>query len=217
MASNGDNRVRWPGNAFSAQGDDLASPIKILLEQLRLLETFDKQDRVSLGGTPLGLQVITAGASSMAKWWTWVVAALGGGTALIAGIKGLPGKADSSQRTMFIAALAVLLGAVTIAIALIVRADLSARAVASAAQYGARSAVAAALLENLQHAGPAAPAPPGPQAAAGHMGYVVKRRGENNWAAVKSFAWEADGTIAVVTEDRKILSKDVEALVSLAV
>jgi hypothetical protein len=214
MTEDGYKRVQWPGDAFAAKGDDLARPIRNLLEHLRLLEEEKPGDVSFLGGTPASLQVITAGATSMSKWSAGIVTALGGSTVLIAGIKGLPGDADSMQRNVFLAALAVLLSAIVLAIAVMVRADLSARALASAAQYEARSMVAKTLLENLQYAAPAQPATSGGTC---DMCYVVKKKCDDKWYPVKTFAWEDDGTIAVVTDkDSKILSKDIEALVTLA-
>src|SRR5881227_3833434 len=82
--------VRWPGSAVNTEGRDLAEPTRKLLTQLNVLEDPDEVSDQSLKWkTPPSVQVITAGASSLTKWITAGIAALGGSSAVITWFAGL--------------------------------------------------------------------------------------------------------------------------------
>jgi hypothetical protein len=86
--------------------------------------------------------------------------------------------------------------AVVLALAIIVRADVSGRATASAAQYNARAAVATALLTSFV-------SPPAPPVEV--PGYEIKvRGGDNSWLPVERFVWIRGGLFARVGNDNYI-------------
>lgn len=189
------DKVQWPANAYAPDGDDLSPPIKRLLTNLRLLEKTDPGSTVTIrAGTPPTLQVMTAGAASMSKWVATMVAG-GGGIAAIAtglnGFFGLVGPQDSPWvRIAFILGGSLLGVAVVIALAIIVRADVSARATASAAQFEARGAVASALLHSF-----VAPTPPVAKVA----GYVIQST-DGSWSEVEEFVWRKNRLSAKVKD-----------------
>ncbi|NHC43681.1 hypothetical protein [Motilibacter aurantiacus] len=140
--------VTWP----PADGD-LSVPIQGLLKNLELLERREqgpgetKSPTVTLvGGTPASLQVITSGATSLAKWMALALGTVGGGSGAWAAVKGFWLNEDETLRLAYTGAAALILSAVAVSIAIIVRGDVTARASAMAAEYAARSQVAAAML-----------------------------------------------------------------------
>ena len=204
-------KVQWPGKAVNADGDDLSVPVQQFLVDLRLLEK--KGESATLLSTPASLQVITAGATSLGKVWPAIVAAIGGGSAILTGLMGFgvgtdsaQGTANIVQRAAFTVSASLLASAVALAIAIMVRADVNARATASAAQYEARAAVTAALLSSSQWGRPVA-APPAPQ-----PDYVL-RTNNKEWYPVLAFTLN-DGCLAAdIGNNRKILAQNFEALI----
>ncbi|TCO34669.1 hypothetical protein EV652_102737 [Kribbella steppae] len=96
------DKVQWPGKAVNASGDDLSGPVQQFLRDLRLLEK--KSDVATVFGTPASLQVITAGATSLGKVWPSIVAAIGGGSAILTGLMGFgvgPDGGNIVQRAAF--------------------------------------------------------------------------------------------------------------------
>ena len=180
--------IQWPSAAVSSD-DDLGNPAAAFLVKLNLLEKDGELDQVGLFATPPSLQVITAGGTALSKGTAAAVAALGGGAASWAVVKGFWIAQPGDQRLAYIGAAAVIMAAVVIALALIVRSDVQARASATAAQYAARAKTAVAFLQTTQ------------QIAAQH--YLIKRNGTDGWLDVKSFEEDqARGVVAVIDGDR---------------
>lgn len=97
-------------------------------------------------GTPHSLQVMTAGATSISKWIAAHVAGGGGLAAIATGLNGFFGSVGPANldtpliRAAFILGGSLIGSAVVIALAMVVRADVSGRASSSAAQFEARDA-----------------------------------------------------------------------------
>jgi hypothetical protein len=146
-ANGDDKRVQLPGDVVARDDKSLSTPLQQLLRDLGLLETTaDAEKGVSLRGTPDSLQVIRAGALSVSKGWTAFTATAGGAGAvstLIAAWKSSPG----DQRLVLIGGASVILAATAIAIAMIVRGDLGARAATSAELYRARARISSAFIQ----------------------------------------------------------------------
>lgn len=157
-------KVQWPDGAYSTEGDDLSEPIQALLRDMHLLEQpAGDQAKVPWGlrnTTPFAMQVITAGSTALSKITTTVVAAFGGAAALGAAVLAFLQDDRNSAPLMLVlvGSVAVVLSATVLAIALIVRADLSARSAATSAEYRARAETAAALLQGFGRSRPS-PAP----------------------------------------------------------
>jgi hypothetical protein len=190
--------VQWPAKAYATDEKDLSAPIKQLLSDLRLLENPLPGEKVTWSkGTPQSLQVMTAGASSISKWVAALVAGVGGVGAVATGLNGFfvavgPNNLDTPLvRTAFILGGSVLGAAVVIALAMVVRADVSGRASASAAQFDARGAVACALLTSF-----VTPAPPAVEV----PGYAIRTK-DGSWCTVERFVWRDNELVAKVEDD----------------
>ncbi len=155
--------VQWPDGAYNSSKDDLSEPMRGLLQDLNLLE--DESDLQepparSFGwrnATPPSLQVLTAGATSLSKATASFVAGVGGLSAILATVVGFatdPAN-DSTLMLVLVGSTALVLSAVTIAVAVIVWADVTARATATSAEYRARAQTAAALLDGIGRSRPA--------------------------------------------------------------
>lgn len=151
--------VRWPGNAIDATGEDLSHPIQQLLRDMELLEDRDQGKTTLRGGTPPTLQVMTAGATSLSKWMAALVGSLGGAGGVATAVAGFWGTQDELLKITYIGSASVLLSAMCISIAVIVKADVSARAQAMSAEYTARAQITACMLNSPEYGRPA-PAPP---------------------------------------------------------
>ncbi|MFG1818323.1 hypothetical protein ACGFIF_31485 [Kribbella sp. NPDC049174] len=201
------DKVQWPGKAVNADGDDLSGPVQQFLRDLRLLEK--KSDVANLFGTPASLQVITAGATSLGKVWPSIVAAIGGGSAIVTGLMGFgvgPDDANVVQRAAFTVSASLLASAVAIAIAIMVRADVNARSTASAAQFEARAAVTTAILSSSQFGRPV-PTAPAPQ-----PDYML-RTDNDEWLPVIGFRLQNGGVVADVGQDAPVLAQNFVAIV----
>jgi hypothetical protein len=175
--------VQWPGAAVDSTGADLSAPVLTFLKDLNLLE--DPQQHVTAFSTPASLQVITAGSTALSKTAASLVASVGGGAALWSAIKGFWIAQPQAQRLAYIAATALIVAVVALALALNVRADLHARALASAAEYDARAQAATAFLQTAQQV-------------AGTR-YVLKQKGRPGWFDVHDFQADgAGGLVAVI-------------------
>ncbi len=202
-------KVQWPAKALSSEGDDLAPALRSLLEDLRLLETkTDEKEGVGPLKTPQSLQVLTAGATTLTKLYTGLATLVGGGGALVAGIYAfwksldppVAGQPDQSfKQAALMIAVAVLGSAVVIAVSLMVRGDVCARAEAHAAAYAARASVAASFLRTVEAALPKSPSV---------TPYYVKKR--DSWKPVDSFEW--DNGIVAVTNGDKIPVREISGL-----
>jgi hypothetical protein len=140
-------KVLWPAQAYRQKGGDLAAPMVALLTQLNVLEDADELKAPGHWKTPPSLQAITAGASSFSKWMAGVLTALGGSTVVWGLITRFWVESGPVLQVTYVAAMAVLLSVIALAIAMIVRADVTARAIASAAEYQARSRIATSFIE----------------------------------------------------------------------
>src|ERR1700722_13286937 len=117
----------WPDSAGTSIGK--------LLTTLRAVDQpAGTTDTPSPLKTPYSLQDIKSGATTLTKLWAVAVAAAGGAPAVWAIIEGLANSVGGSKsdvplvRAAFVISGAVLLSAVSIAIAIIVRGDVAARA-----------------------------------------------------------------------------------------
>ncbi|NEA61578.1 hypothetical protein [Streptomyces sp. SID12488] len=124
------------------QGEGFASPLVKFLRRLHLLSK--ETDKVTLRGTPPSLQVLTSGALSVTKLWT-AAAAAGGATTFATAWAAFVGASDS-VKIAAIASAGFLLGTLAVAIAIIVKADVSNRAAATSSRVNARALVAAEYL-----------------------------------------------------------------------
>jgi len=124
------------------QSEEFASPLVKFLRRLHLLSK--ETDKVTLRGTPASLQVLTSGALSLTKLWT-LAAAAGGATAFGTAWAAFVGAHDS-VKIAAIASAGFLLSALAVAIAIIVKADVSNRAAATTARVNARALLATEYL-----------------------------------------------------------------------
>lgn len=156
--------VRFPEQALDATGTDIEPPLKELQQGLGILP--DDKDMAKSGaaatftGPPDSVAIIEAGATALSKWWSVVIAALGG-TAVItaAATKFWSGQAPE-VRVGLIGGMAGLLIAALIAISVIVSSDVKARGQGTVAMYTARATIAAQFLQESLYASRRAPAVP---------------------------------------------------------
>lgn len=197
--------VRWPGDAYEPAGQDLSEPLEHLLLNLNLLEDSSEVASGKVLGrafqTPPSVQVITAGAAALSKGWAAAVGLVGGAGAIASALAGLGASpaAPPVQRAVFVASAAVVLAATAVAIAMIVRADVAARAEATAAEYQARARVVGAVVNAFQGRNPL-PAP---------TKYWLRRRDDQGrspprWYRVSGFKRVGDDFIAVVHGDSEL-------------
>jgi hypothetical protein len=104
-----------------------------------------------------GLAVLESTATNLTKWWGPALAALGGGTAVLGAINGFWGSLDEGPRSAVIGGSALVLAAAVIGIAIIINADVRARAQGQAATFAARAEITKQFLE-LSYAASAAAA-----------------------------------------------------------
>lgn len=148
--------VQLPGKNVNPEGADLSEPLKQLLSDLNLLEpSTQPTDGVGVTGTPYSLQVIRAGALALNKAWA-TIAGLAGVSGLITAIGGAWQADHAGSRVALIAGGSFITAAAFVAVALIVRGDVGARAATTVAQYHARAAVAISFLAAAKGAGEAA-------------------------------------------------------------
>jgi hypothetical protein len=123
-----------------------------LLQALQLLgtDTARKAGTTFLGGTPPSLQVIKSGALASTKWVAGLVASVGGVTGAAAAVAGairtFSGDAGQPETVALIGGAAVLLGAVALALSVVVGTDLIARGMATSARHEGRAEVTSAFL-----------------------------------------------------------------------
>jgi len=144
--------------------------------------------------TPYSLQDIKSGATALTKLWAAAVAAAGGVPALWAIIEGLANGVGGSKndvplvRAAFVISGAVLLSTVSIAIAIIVRGDVAARATSHAARRSAEGAIVSSVLANYRFALPS--------------GWLVKKT-DGTYLKIDQFNWA--GNNLVITAGNKTL------------
>ena len=138
--------VQLPAKIVKADGDDLAAPLQQLLRDLGLLETEDDIKKgVSLRGTPDSLQLIRAGATSVAKWWTGIAGLAGFGTAVAALLSAWNAQ-SSTSKVVLIGGASAILAATVISIAWIIQSDLRSRAQTSVELYRSRARLSTTFL-----------------------------------------------------------------------
>ncbi|MBK6955107.1 MAG: hypothetical protein IPJ15_03385 [Actinomycetales bacterium] len=198
--------LQWPGSQFNEEGSDLLEPVQILLREVNVLE---KDGEVAtLWATPPSVQAITAGSTMVSKAWTSLLGAAGGGGALVAALNSVSDDWKNDPRASpFIFASAITLGAVAIAIALIVRGDVAGRAAASAAQYEARARIAVAAIETIGSGRPPAPT----VVTSGYVALI-----DNRWQVVESLSWIA-GTLTVTVGGQSFQGGQILGLSALPV
>jgi hypothetical protein len=199
----------WPGSPYDLKAKDFTDPLTAVLRELHVLE--DKgEGEVTWNKTPFSYQVITAGATRFSRNWSTIVGALGGAGTIGSIIKALGYNSDQpAQAAAFTASAAFLLSATTIAIAIMVRADVGARGQASAAQYAARATIASAMMASSRYGRPIPTPPPPPEPR-----YMLKTK-DAKWYAVKSFELTGGGRLAAVVgpDDSRIPGDEIDVLV----
>jgi hypothetical protein len=180
----------WPDSAGTSIGK--------LLTTLRAVgQPAGTTDTPSPLKTPYSLQDIKSGATALTKLWAVAVAAAGGAPAIWAIIEGLANSVGGSKsdvplvRAAFVISGAVLLSAVSIAIAIIVRGDVAARATAHAARRSAEGAIVSSVLANYRFALPS--------------GWLVKKT-DGTYLKIDQLNW-AGGNL-VITAGNEILQPD---------
>lgn len=134
-------KIDWPDMA-----EDASAPLSSMLRDLNLLEANDF--RKTWLGTSFDKQAITAGATAIAKIAAPSVGIVGLLGSIGTYLKGF--SASGPADWVLLGCATVLLAVTAIAVAMMVKADLTARATASAAQYRARASAAGAYLHMVQ-------------------------------------------------------------------
>ncbi|MFC8449371.1 hypothetical protein [Kitasatospora sp. NPDC057223] len=145
-------KIKWPGDAVS--GADLADPIAGLLQRLHLLGDDEPTDG-GLLRTPYSVQVLKSGALAVTKVWTGLTAA--GGAAVVGTAWADFDGQGTEVKTAIVAGTALLVAVVALAIAVIVKADVNGRVVATVSRVEAGTAIARDFLDKaagFQRTGP---------------------------------------------------------------
>lgn len=137
-----DAKIEWPDTV-----QDVNIPLSAMLHDLNLLEKGDGSRKTWLG-TPFDMQAITAGATAATKITVPSVGVAGLLGSIAAYLKGF--SASGPADWVLLGCGTVLLAVTIIAVASLIKADLKARATASAAQYRARAYAADAYLRTVQ-------------------------------------------------------------------
>jgi hypothetical protein len=156
--------VEIPGRSIDADaGTDLLTPLKNILTGINALGGPGDSSGSAFSAPSQSVAIIESGATSLTKWWSAAVGALGGATAITAAASGFWNSQTGATRIALLSATAGVIAAATVAIAWIVTSDVRGRAVGAAAIYEARSRVTEQLLEVAYRASAvpavAAPAP----------------------------------------------------------
>jgi hypothetical protein len=111
-------------------------------------------------------QVLKSGVTKITGWVSRLIAAAGGAGAVWAAVEAYFNRSRPDLQITLVASAAAIIGLAALAMALVISADLRARAEGTAAQYRARGQVAAAY-ESRQGGGPPTPGPAQTQTVAG--------------------------------------------------
>lgn len=190
--------VKWP----TADGN-LLGPTRDLLRGLAVLEDTQAGAKAneqensfnpfSAATTPYSLQVITAGSLAFSQQAAKIVTGLGGIAAILAAIKGIWFSSGSAEKVGFIGGAAVVLAALFVSLAIIVRSDVQARSRAQAAEYAARGHIAAAFLQAAERVQA--------DSAPRMKRYWIKTAAAPaGWQAVDHFDTAAGGLVAVLND-----------------
>jgi hypothetical protein len=198
----------WPQTGLSALDKGvLAAPIVDLLEKLHDKE-IPKDDAVKpVKGTDPGVQVITAGATSFAKWYTVAVASVGGIAAVGAAVKGF---IKDNPDVLFPSA--IIIAATAIAIAIMVSADVAGRAKATSAKKQYHSHVVEAFLNNYQFSKVDSPVP----AARYETNYAIRKTAGGSWIPVEGLDYDGTHLIVKVKGDL-VAASEVKDIIDLRV
>lgn len=152
--------VQFPGQAFNTSDTDILSPLETLEQGLGILP--DATDLAKSGaaatltGPPDSVAIIEAGATALSKWWSVVIAGLGGAAVITAAVTKFWNGQTGGVRIVLIGGMAGLLIAALIAISVMVAADVRGRAQGQVALYMARANIAAQFLQqSASHPAPA--------------------------------------------------------------
>jgi hypothetical protein len=211
MAMENIDDVQWPKDVTNPSGDDLGKPVVDLIRKIHLMgqDPGDVDETKTKGKTPYSLQVITSDATAASKVWSRGIAAAGGISAILTALGAYFGKlADKSTQitSFFVIGVAVIIASALIAIALIVRSDVSSRALASAARSKANADVATAFLDNYRYS---VQAPAAPQ----NTGYLI-RKTDGSLVIAKTFTWE-DGDLIVNKGAAQFIQTDIAEMLDI--
>lgn len=134
-------KIEWPDTV-----QDANVPLSAMLHDLNLLEK--DGSRSTWPSTPFDMQAITAGATAATKITVPSVGIVGLLGSVATYLKGF--SASGPADWVLLGCATVLLAVTIIAVASLIKADLKARATASAAQYRARAYAADAYLRTVQ-------------------------------------------------------------------
>jgi energy-coupling factor transporter transmembrane protein EcfT len=172
--------VQFPERALSTAGSDVLAPLKELQQGLGILpadaDLAKSGAAAAFTGPPDSVAIIQAGATALSKWWSVVIAGIGGTAAITSVVTNFWSGQTGGVRIALIGGMAGLLIAALIAISVIVAADVKGRAQGTVALYAARASLAAQFLQDsLSASRPATaatpgnpPAPPGESATPGN-------------------------------------------------
>jgi len=194
--------VQWPGQIVGAAGSDLSPPVVKLLRDTKLLSADASKQDQPCGNKPDWASVaIESDATAIAKQVGRIIVAVGGLSAVGAVIAAFWRGSDAPIRVVTLGGTAVLLAASAIALAIVVRADVTARAHAAAAHSQARGMVIRAFIE-----GTAAAVTPGR--------YMVQRRSDSLWLPVINIGRDATGLAITALGGDILHNDDVAALLA---
>jgi hypothetical protein len=172
--------VQFPGQAFNVGDTDILSPLKALEQGLYILPADDTAlanagVAATFTGPPDSVAIIEAGATALSKWWSVVIAGLGGAAVITSAVTKFWNGQTGGVRIVLIGGLAGLLIAALIAISVIVAADVRGRAQGQVALYMARANIAAQFLQQSASHPPAPAAQGSPPAGTGALGQVLNQ------------------------------------------
>lgn len=136
--------VNFPGNTYAPHDDDLAAPTADLLRALGLLEAPNAS--ASALRTPESVQVIRAGATTISKVATGLLATGGVAATWLSFVQVEWQSATDSVKVAGLVGLAVVVAAIAIGIAMIVRADVLGRSQATVSRVQTQGTVATQFL-----------------------------------------------------------------------
>jgi hypothetical protein len=162
--------VQFPGQAFNTNDADILSPLKTLEQGLYILPADGTLPNAGVAATftgpPDSVAIIEAGATALSKWWSVVIAGLGGAAVITSAVTKFWSGQTGGVRIVLIGGLAGVLIAALIAISVMVAADVRGRAQGQVALYIARANIATQFLQQSAGHPPAAAAQGSPPAGA---------------------------------------------------
>jgi hypothetical protein len=154
--------VQFPEQAVNKDGNDILAPLEGLQRDLGILPSDEDLAKsgasATFTGPPDSVAIIEAGATALSKWWSVVIAGLGGAAAITSAATKFWSGQTGGVRIALVIGTAGLLIAALIAISVMVAADVRGRAHGMAALYAARASVADQFLRQSLLANYPAPA-----------------------------------------------------------